>query len=46
MDVKQAFHEGADQGQIVGILAEREEWELKVMDNGASISRSHASPAT
>ena len=28
MDVKQAFHEGADQGQIAGILAEREEWEV------------------
>ena len=26
-DVKQAFREGADEGQIVGILAEREEWE-------------------
>ena len=26
-DVKQAFQEGADEGQIVGILAEREEWE-------------------
>ena len=26
-DVKQAFWEGADEGQIVGILAEREEWE-------------------
>ena len=29
MDVKQAFHEGADQGQIVGIPAEREEWEVE-----------------
>ena len=29
MDVKQAFHEGVDQGQIVGILAEREEWEVE-----------------
>ena len=29
MDVKQAFREGADQGQIVGILAEREEWEVE-----------------
>ena len=29
MDVKQAFCEGADQGQIVGILAEREEWEVE-----------------
>jgi len=28
-DVKQAFHEGADQGQIMGILAEREEWEAE-----------------
>jgi len=27
MDVKQEFQDGADQGQIVGILAEREEWE-------------------
>jgi len=27
MDVKQAFCEGADEGQIVGILSEREEWE-------------------
>ena len=26
-DVKQAFQEGADEGQIIGILAEREEWE-------------------
>ena len=26
-DVKQAFWEGVDEGQIVGILAEREEWE-------------------
>ncbi|EDR05970.1 uncharacterized protein LACBIDRAFT_329152 [Laccaria bicolor S238N-H82] len=29
MDVKQAFREGADQGQIVGILAEREVWEVE-----------------
>jgi len=29
MDVKQAFCEGADQGQIVGILAERGEWEIE-----------------
>ena len=29
MDVKQAFCEGADQGQIVGILAQREEWEVE-----------------
>ena len=29
MYVKQAFREGADQGQIVGILAEREEWEVE-----------------
>ena len=28
-DVKQAFCEGADQGQIMGILAEREEWEAE-----------------
>jgi len=28
-DVKQAFHEGADQGQIMGILAEREEWKAE-----------------
>jgi len=27
MDVKQAFHESADEGQIMGILSEREEWE-------------------
>ena len=26
-DVKQAFREGADEGQIVGILSERREWE-------------------
>ena len=26
-DVKQAFQEGANEGQIVGILVEREEWE-------------------
>ena len=26
-NVKQAFREGVDEGQIVGILAEREEWE-------------------
>ena len=26
-NVKQAFWEGVDEGQIVGILAEREEWE-------------------
>ena len=25
--MKQAFHEGADEGQIVGILSERKEWE-------------------
>ena len=25
--MKQAFCEGADEGQIVGILSEREEWE-------------------
>ena len=29
MDVKQAFREGVDQGQIVGILVEREEWEVE-----------------
>ena len=28
-DVKQAFHEGEDQGQIMGILAERKEWEAE-----------------
>jgi len=28
-DVKQAFHEGVDQGQIMGILAEREEWKAE-----------------
>jgi len=28
-DVKQAFREGADQGQIMGILAERKEWEAE-----------------
>jgi len=28
-DVKQAFCEGADEGQIMGILAEREEWEAE-----------------
>ena len=27
--MKWAFHEGADQGQIVGILAERGEWEIE-----------------
>ncbi|KIJ89713.1 hypothetical protein K443DRAFT_15851 [Laccaria amethystina LaAM-08-1] len=27
MDIKQAFRDGADQGQIIGILAKREEWE-------------------
>jgi len=26
-DVKQAFWEGANEGRVVGILAEREEWE-------------------
>ncbi|KIJ92337.1 hypothetical protein K443DRAFT_649745, partial [Laccaria amethystina LaAM-08-1] len=28
-DVKQAFWEGANEGRIVGILAEREEWEAE-----------------
>jgi hypothetical protein len=28
-DVKQAFWEGANEGRIVGILAEREEWEIE-----------------
>jgi hypothetical protein len=27
MDIEQAFWDSADQGQIIGILAEREEWE-------------------